>query len=362
MDLRVRATDPPDTVKQYFPEYGGKSGTGDRWIGTLTFEVTTTNVGYASYRVDRAGTVESVSDDGGSSGDDETSGSYDTSALYKNFLKSYYEATRALPYDGSATVHDDFDQVCGGRLSITGGLKEWEAMRSVIQEISLDLKTGVSDVTVGAPEQISLQDSIDRSRQLAEALRRTAWADSSTSAGGGSSGGGSGSGGGGSSGADDEVPELPSVGPSVKLLQAQEPPAWGTSAVEVGFQCRLSYGSDGKVSDAYIRKGKAIYAGNYIGGLLPEGDGSGGWVKSPVTSGEIWLKIQLDKDAKYLGSSLSAAGGVSDPVRLAEEDRETPYEYYFHLATIDGSKVVQHQAGTVYLLIHPGTFGPSGMS
>ncbi|WP_186823978.1 hypothetical protein, partial [Akkermansia muciniphila] len=89
-------------------------------------------------------------------GDDETSGSYDTSALYKNFLKSYYEATRALPYDGSATVHDDFDQVCGGRLSITGGLKEWETMRSVIQEISLDLKTGVSDVTVGAPEQISL--------------------------------------------------------------------------------------------------------------------------------------------------------------------------------------------------------------
>ena len=191
VDLRVRATDPPDTVKQYFPEYGGKSGTGDRWIGTLTFEVTTTNVGYASYRVDRAGTVESVSDDGGSSGDDETSGSYDTSALYKNFLKSYYEATRALPYDGSATVHDDFDQVCGGRLSITGGLKEWEAMRSVIQEISLDLKTGVSDVTVGAPEQISLQDSIDRSRQLAEALRRTAWADSSTSAGGGSSAGSS---------------------------------------------------------------------------------------------------------------------------------------------------------------------------
>lgn len=106
----------------------------------------------------------------------------------------------------------------------------------------------------------------------------------------------------GSSGADDEVPELPSVGPSVKLLQAQEPPAWGTSAVEVGFQCRLSYGSDGKVSDAYIRQGKAIYAGNYIGGLLPEGAGSGGWVKSPVTSGEIWLKIRLDKDAKYLGS------------------------------------------------------------
>ena len=54
--------------------------------------------------------------------------------------------------------------------------------------------------------------------------------------------------------------------------------------------------------------------------------------------------------------------GVSDPVRLAEEDRETPYEYYFHLATIDGSKVVQHQAGTVYLQTHPGTFGPSGMS
>lgn len=361
VDLRVRATEPPDTVKQYFPEYGGKSGTGDRWIGTLTFEVTTTNVGYASYRVDRAGTVESVSDGSGEPDGPETPGNYDTSALYTNFLKAYYEATRALPYDGSATVHDDFDQVCGGRLSITGGLKEWETMRSVIQEISLDLKTGVSEVTVGAPEQISLQDSIDRSRQLAEALRHTAWA-SASDGGGSPDGGGSLEGGGGPSGADDEVPELPSVGPSVKLLQAQEPPAWGTSAVEVGFQCRLSYGSDGKVADAYIRQGKAVYAGNYIGGLLPEGDGSGGWVKSPVTSGEIWLKVLLEKDTKYLGSFLSAVGGVSDPVRLAEEDRKTPYEYYFHLATIDGNKVVQHQAGAVYLQIHPGTFGPSGMS
>ncbi len=99
-----------------------------------------------------------------------------------------------------------------------------------------------------------------------------------------------------------------------------------------------------------------------ISGAASGGGRFRGWVKSPVTSGEIWLKIRLDKDAKYLGSSLSAAGGVSDPVRLAEEDRETPYEYYFHLATIDGNKVVQHQAGTVYLLIHPGTFGPSGMS
>lgn len=360
VDLRVRATEPPDTVKQYLPEYAGKSGTGHRWIGTLTFEVTTTNVGYASYRVDRAGTVENVSVNGGSPGDNGTSGRYDTSVLYKNFLKSYYEATRALPYDGSATVHDDFDQVCGGRLSITGGLKEWETMRSVIQEISLDLKTGVSDVTVGAPEQISLQDSIDRSRQLAEALRRTAWADSSTPSGGGSSDGGSGSGGGGSSGADDEVPELPSVGPSVKLLQAQEPHAWGTSTVEVGFECRLSYGSAGNVTGAYIRQGRAVFIGNYIGGLLPEGGGSGGWVASPVSSGEIWLKILLDKNMEYLGSSLSPAGGASDPVRLLDEDRETPYVYYFHLATINGNKVVQHQAGTVYLLIHPGTLGPSG--
>ena len=74
------------------------------------------------------------------------------------------------------------------------------------------------------------------------------------------------------------------------------------------------------------------------------------------------LRGNLAQDPVGQGSSLSAAGGVSDPVRLAEEDRETPYEYYFHLATIDGNKVVQHQAGTVYLLIHPGTFGPTGMS
>ncbi len=349
VDLRVRATNPPETAKQYFPEYGGRN----RWIGTLTFEVTTTNVGYASYRVDRAGTVESVSDDSGGPEDGETPGNYDASALYKNFLKAYYESTRALPYDGSATVHDDFDQVCGGRLSITGGLKEWETMRSVIQEISLDLRTGVSDVTVGAAEQISLQDSIDRSRQLAEALRRTAWA--STSDGGGSSGGGSDSGGGGSSGADDEVPELPSVGPSVKLLQAQEPPAWGTSAVEVGFQCRLEYGADGSVTGAKVHKGKAICGGAYLSSEVPQG-GDNGWISAP-SSGEIWLKVKVDKYGKLLSSELSGAGGESNPLDLSlpEEEREDG-EYFFHLATIDGNKVKQYLAGEVYLI--PKLHGP----
>lgn len=188
-------------------------------------------------------------------------------------------------------------------------------MRGVIQEISLDLKTGVSDVTVGAPEQISLQ-GLHRSEPAAcrgappdglggfVHVRRGRFLRAEDPA------------------AEAEaLPErtmksrsFPASGrPS--SLQAQEPPAWGTSAVEVGgCQCRLSYGSDGKVSDAYIRQGKAIYASKYTrGGCFRRGTVAGGWVKSPVTSGEIWLKIQLDKDAKYLGSSLSAAGGVSTP-------------------------------------------------
>lgn len=365
-DIRVRATDPPATVKQYLPEFAGRTDGGDRWIGLLSFEVTTTNVSHARYLMDDKGTVEYLDNgdgpvDPGNPGD---AGEYNSAALYAKFAESIYKATRIMPYDGSATVHDDFDHVCGGRLSITGGLREWETMRSVIQEITLDLKTGASDVTVGAAEQLSLQDSIDRSKQLAAALRDTSQASASTSSGDGSAGGVVPDGGGGSPGPDPgrQKPELPSVGPSVKIMQAQEPPAMGTSAVEVGFQCRLSYDEAGKVDEAYIRQGKAMYAGNYIGGMLPEGAGSGGWVKSPTTSGEVWLKVQLDKDAKFMGSYLSAAGGVSDPVKLMEEDRKIPYEYYFHLATIDGNKVVQHQAGTVYLQIHPGTFGPSGKS
>ena len=351
--------------RQYFPEFAGRTDGGDRWIGLIPFEVTTTNVAHARYLMDDKGTVEYLDNgdgpvDPGNPGDD---GDYNSAALYVKFTESIYKATRIMPYDGSATVHDDFDQVCGGRLSITGGLCEWETMRSVIQEITLDLKTGASDVTVGAAEQLSLQDSIDKSKQLADALRNTSQASASTSSGDGSAGGvGPGGGTIPSPDMDDKKPELPSVGPSVKIGQAQESPAMGTSAVEVGFQCRLAYDDAGKVNEAYIRQGKAMYAGNYIGGMLPEGAGSGGWVKSPTTSGEVWLKVQLDKDTKYLGSYLSAVGGVSDPVTLAEEDRETPYDYYFHLATIDGNKVVQHQAGTVYLQIHPGTFGPSGKS
>lgn len=220
-------------------------------------------------------------------------------------------------------------------------------MRSVIQEITLDLKTGASDVTVGAAEQLSLQDSIDKSKQLADALRNTSQASASSSSGDGSAGG-VGPGGGGtipSPDMDDKKPELPSVGPSVKIGQAQEPPAMGTSAVEVGFQCRLAYDDAGKVNEAYIRQGKAMYAGNYIGGMLPEGAGSGGWVKSPTTSGEVWLKVQLDKDAKYMGSYLSAVGGVTDPVKLGEEDRQTPYEYFSTLPPSTATRLCSIRRG-----------------
>lgn len=366
VDIRARATNPPATVKQYLPEFAGRTDGGDRWIGLLSFEVTTTNVSHARYLMDDKGTVEYLDNGGGPVDPDNPgdAGEYNSAALYVKFVDSIYKATRIMPYDGSVTVHDAFDQVCGGRLSITGGLREWETMRTVIQEITLDLKTGVSDVTVGAAEQLSLQDSIDKSKQLMDAMRDTSQASASTSSGDGSAGGVLPDGGGGIPGPDPDrkKPELPSVGPSVKVMQAQEPPAMGTSAVEVGFQCRLAYNDAGKVDEAYIRQGKAMYAGNYIGGMLPDGAGSGGWVKSPTTSGEVWLKVQLDKDAKFMGSYLSAVGGVSDPVKLMEEDRQIPYEYYFHLATIDGNKVVQHQTGTVYLQIHPGTFGPSGKS
>lgn len=363
IDARLRATDPPATVKQYFPEHAGRVGEKDRWIGLLPVEVTTTNVSHARYRMDSNGTVEYM-DEGSGPIEQERPDSdrYDVAGMYAGFVKSFYEATRIMPYDGSVTVHDDFDHVCGGRLSITGGLKEWETMRSVIQEVSLDLKTGVSDVTVGAPEQLSLQDSIDKSKQLAEAMQDTALASTRSASGDGTTGGVISGGIGGSTGAapDRKRPELPSVGPSVKLLQAQEPPALGTSAAEVGYQCRLSYGENGQVEKAYIRQGRAIYAGNYIGGMLPGDNASGGWVQSPTTSGEVWLKITLDKDAKFLGSYLYATGGITDPVQLGEEDRKTPFEYWFHLATINGNKVVQHQVGAVYLQCDPGTFGPQG--
>lgn len=357
VDIKVRATEPPDTVKQYFPTYGGRVEKGHRWIGALTFEVITTNVNYASYRVDRKGTVESVSeaDDEGGGEEEKT---YNITGLYSGLLKSYYDATRVLPYDGRVTVHDDFDHVCGGSLSISGGLSEWETMRAQIQEVELDLESGVSDVTIGAPEHLSLQDAVEKSRQIAETLNKTAKQDddsTSTFSGSGSSGSGSGNEGNG-------VAELPTVTPYVKLLQAPEPAAWGSNSVDVGFQCRLKFETDGTKSGAYIKQGYAIYAGQYIGGLLPSG-GNGGWVESPVSEGEVWLQIQLTTEGEFASASLSAAGGVSDPVKLCDDPaREDNYVYWFHLASISGDKVVQHAAGTVYLTIHPGTFGPAGMA
>lgn len=103
-----------------------------------------------------------------------------------------------------------------------GAMEDFTVFELDIQEVSLDLKTGVSDVTVGAPEQLSLQDSIDKSKQLAEAMQDTALASTRSSSGDDTTGGIISGGIGGSTGAtpDRKRPELPSVGPSVKLLQA----------------------------------------------------------------------------------------------------------------------------------------------
>lgn len=370
VEAQLRATNPPGNVKQYFPDHAGRVGNVDRWTGVVSVDVRTTNVSHARYRVDDAGTMEYDEGAPGGGGGGGTGGggegSYDASGLFAGVVRSIYDATRVLPYDGSLTIHDDFDHVSGGRLSLSGGLAEWGGMRSVIQDVSLDLLSGVSEVTVGCAEQLSLQDAIDKSKQLAEAMMDTSVASARTSSGSGSVGGDGVSGGIGGGGGgvrpepDDRDPDLPSVGPYIKLGGPAELPAMGSSKVEVGFQCRLSYGSNGKVEKAYIRQGKAMYAGSYIGGMMPGDPSEGGWVSSPAIEGEIWIKITLDNKAKFMGAFLTTSGGETDPVQLGEEDRKKPYDYFFHLATIEGKKVIQHQAGTVYLQYSPGTFGPSG--
>lgn len=376
----VRVTNPPASIAPYFPDFAGYvDGSKKRFTGRLLFEVTTTNVHHMRYLLDEHGTVEYDADNPEYSPEQDLPApeSYNLIPLYSGLLKSIYDATRIMPYEGEITIHTPLENYSSGaQISISEARPEWLNMRSVVRQCTLDLASGSCSLTIGPANHLSLQDAIDKSIRLAKSLERSAMAKTPTHSGDGSLGGSlpeglsqpyqTGS------TPDEKKPEFPSISPSVTLLSAQEPSPLGSKSNFFDFQVRRSLNASGSTEKFHVHRGKIIINGKYLSSpatLHPDSinDTEPDWVAMPAnfTTGEIWLKTTFDHTGAWTGSTLTTTGGVSTPIPLSINpsfDASTTFTYFTHIATVTASEIWQHQVGSIYLPLATGTFGPPGMA
>ncbi len=346
--LRITVTfyadDPPKKLWDLLPR---RVGTGDTRQGTVTFDVIATNIKKRTILLDKDGTTVGSSPNAADIPDteeEEKALDFDAGAPYSAFVQSYYAATRLTPYDGTLRVLDPIQTTAGAAISITGGLPEWTNMRAIIQDLSLDLRTGVTELTVGAPDHISLQDAIDKSKQLAELNRKTTEATAPASAGDGSCGGA------GKDNKADESAQLPTQGPSVTIVtDAQEKPVIGSSSVPLSFQATPRFSAT-------------------TAGLIVGADVAGGTVRFGITAttvsayqasttGTIYLKAEVDTATGALNAAiLSMTPGPHGPApTLKEQNAATANAAYYCLpiATVAADKVTQHLIGDIDLPMSP---------
>lgn len=137
----------------------------------FTWTCRTINVKRRKYRADKEGT------DGGDGGGEPPSGSTGGSAEeptvpdYTAALRDYYDITRVTPWEGQVTALHAIKPrfMVGRKLVISGAREEYLTMDTVVQSVSVDVDGGRTSLRLGAPGHLSLQDMIDRVRQMAAA-------------------------------------------------------------------------------------------------------------------------------------------------------------------------------------------------
>ncbi len=344
LTVTVTATEPPETTLSLFPENLFEAG---KRRGAITVDVVTTNVSRCSYLLDKNGTNLGGGDSSGTGDDDEeeTQNNYDVSIPYDQFIKSYYAATRATPYDGNIRVLDHIPVFVGATLSITGGLPEWQTMQTIIQSIELDLQTNVANLTVGAPEHISLQDSIDKSKQLAELNRRTTEANATTNVGDGTGAGVSPS----DKSDKEKRPDLPSIGPNVTVVGGgAEPTTVGSSRVPAAFQATPLFHQTqtGEIIGARINGGSVFF-----------GSQSKLVTEKTLSIGKAYLNAKIDiKTGTIEEAAIEASPQTHNPsptVYPHTTGDGTFYLYSILLATAAADNVTQHRIGDIDLPMQP---------
>ncbi len=236
-------------------------------------------------------------------------------ADYQAALKTYYDSTRSVPWEGSIVLlqHPAPWEYLGKRVCIDGGFPAWETMHTVVQSLTIDLMAGTAELTLGTRQHLSFDELVDRlgvfkarDKSAAAAVagtveikKRVAEAEPSDPDNPddpGSGGGGSG-GGGGDTGVDDEVQDHP-VSPlfePVKLAASGAPQ-----------KTRMPF-------ELFAKDGKTFVSGGKVTTSAGEG-------KVPETDVTGWRNVWLC----YKSASGSPARPQAAPMMMSAVSMSAP--------------------------------------
>jgi hypothetical protein len=97
-------------------------------------------------------------------------------AIPTNLHTYLYEAASVLHYDGTIVLGDDEcpgDINVGNVVNITGSRSEWETMRALVQEVSMDLDNRTTTIRIGPPAKLGHNDIIELLRASRTRMRFT---------------------------------------------------------------------------------------------------------------------------------------------------------------------------------------------
>lgn len=268
---------------------------------------------------------------------------------YSDVAMTVWESMQELPYDGSisfvALGEAQTRQYMGRRVSLLGGNPAWQNINTMIQTVSRDLQTNVISLSYGAPNQLGVEDllslnEINSVSNISSTLENMQGAPEPVEL------------------TYDPKPESPTISQQITTATGSEAPA-----PEYGFQVRLTKDTNGNITDARIKPGALYINGSFLGLYPTGGTGSGSsWVKLPMTSGEVWMNVHFDQDAKLTGVEMSGIPGTVYPIILATEKPGVNFDYTFQIADIDEDQVTQYLLGSVQIPVAGGTFYPYGPS
>ena len=268
---------------------------------------------------------------------------------YGDIAKTVWESMQELPWDGSisfvALGEAQTRQYMGRRVSLLGGNPAWQNINTMIQTVNRDLQTNVITLSYGALNYLSIEDwirlrSINAKSRESSTLENMQGAPESTEY------------------AFDPKPESPTISQNITKSTGS-----ATPAPEYGFQVRVQKDTEGAITGAQIKPG-ALYLNGTLLGKYPQGGSSGSsWVQISQTSGEVWLNVHFDQDAKLTGVDVSGIPGPVYPIQFVDAASEPPgvnFDYSFQIADIEDDQVTQYALGMIQIPVAGGTFYPYG--
>lgn len=360
---------PPVELKGLFP-IRHKSG---HYFGYFRVVVRTINCRRKTYILNGEGTTIYTPPDGGGTPEEEEEEEKEEKEsapgqammdshwanYYDDAVESLYNATRALPWEGSITGINlvGCDGRCpriGEHINIHGLKPKWASMNALIQGIGIDYDSGIMSITTGPPTHLSIQDLIDLNKGLQNQQEQTHTEEEKKkedtleqSSGWGW---------------EIEMPEkkkkrpiAPGIGPMSREAAPTEVPI-----KKIDWVAQPLYDDEQKITGVRIYGGYVcINTDRYITYDGSDKDAEG-WIELSISSGTIYLNFNIDKDETVSPLYITATRGRRQNFNgreawLASHNPEhgipesLPGFYSIPICTIDGDTLIQHQLGMVVI-------------